>query len=162
MKLRKYLWILTIFGGLLALISTLTPTSYNDTTPTLYFVWMIQIGIDIDPLDIYLLRTDVLLVTVSVILALITFSSSLIAITLTSTYIRAALDLKRLRWKMFLIAGLIIGATLYWIIMMELFYNFYGYNHWIFTGGGYSPYFGVVGPFIGASLIVIGAFAKRD
>ena len=123
---------------------------------------MIQIGIDVDPLDIYLLRTDVLLVTVSVILALTIFSSSLIVITLTSTYIRATLNLKKLRWKIFLIAGLIIGATLYWIIMMELFYNSSGYNHWIFTGGGYSPYFGVIGPFIGASLIIIGAFAKRD
>jgi len=46
--------------------------------------------------------------------------------------------------------------------MMESFYNAYGYNHWVFTGGGYTPFFGVIGPFIGAIFIILGFFVRRD
>jgi len=162
MKIRKYLWILNLIGGILILISIITPTSYNDTNPTLYFVWMTQIGVDADPLAIYLLRTDVTLVAISTILALIIFSSALMTITLTSIYLRASLPFKKLRWKMIILALLIISSTIFWIIMMELFYNEYGYNHWSFTGGGYSPYFGVIGPFIGSAFIALGSFVRRE
>jgi hypothetical protein len=159
---RKYLWIFSIIGGLLSIISIMTPTSYNDTTSTLYYVWMTQIGVDIDPVSIYLLREDLILVLISWILVFVIFSSSLVTITLTGVYIRASLNRKRLNWKLLITAGLIIISTVSWIFMMESFYNSYGFHHWIATGGGYSPYFGVVGPFIGASLIVIGAFSKRE
>ena len=63
---------------------------------------------------------------------------------------------------MIIIAGIIIACTLWWIIMMELFYNEAGFNHWITTGGGYKPFFGVIGPFIGAALIVLGTFWRRE
>ncbi|GAH62512.1 unnamed protein product, partial [marine sediment metagenome] len=162
MKIRKYLWILNIIGGILILISILTPTSYNNTNPTLYFIWMTQISVDVDPLAIYLLRTDIMLVTVSTILALIIFSSALITITLTSIYLRASLPFKKLRWKMVVLALLVIASTLFWIIMMESFYNEQGGNHWSVTGGGYSPFFGVIGPFIGAAFIVVGSFVRRE
>ncbi|MBY9008972.1 MAG: hypothetical protein KGD74_03800 [Candidatus Lokiarchaeota archaeon] len=162
MKIRKYLWILNLIGGILILISILTPTSYNDTTPTLYFVWMTQISVDVEPLAIYLLRTDLMLVAISTILALIIFSSALMAIALTSIYLRASLPFKKLRWKMIVLALLVIVSTLFWIIMMESFYNIYGFNHWIATGGGYTPFFGVIGPFIGAAFIVLGTFVRRE
>ncbi|MHA1509244.1 MAG: hypothetical protein ACTSO6_11130 [Promethearchaeota archaeon] len=103
-----------------------------------------------------------MLVTISTILALIIFSSSLMAITLTSIYLRASLPFKKLRWKMDIIALLVIGSTLFWIIMMESFYNESGYNHWSATGGGYSPFFGVVGPLIGAIFLGLGSFVRRE
>ncbi len=162
MKIRNYIWILNIVGALLIIISIMTPTSYNDETATTYFIWMTQIGVDVEPVAIYLLRTDLTLVIISTILALAIFSSSLIAITLTITYTRASLNYKKLRWKMIIIAGIVIAATIWWIVMMELFYNEYGYNHWINTGGGYKPFFGVIGPFIGAALIVLGVFWRRE
>lgn len=162
MKIRKYLWIFYIIGGILTIISILTPTSFNDTTPTLYYVWITQIGVDVNPPAIYLLRTDIPLVITSTILALVIFSCSLMAITITTIYIRASLNFKKLAWKMIILAGLIVACTLYWIIMMESFYNAYGYNHWVMNGGGYSPYFGVIGPFIGAGLIILGVFTKRE
>ncbi len=56
MKIRNYLWILNIAGAILIIISIMTPTSYNDQTATLYFVWMTQIAIDVEPFAIYLLR----------------------------------------------------------------------------------------------------------
>ena len=144
------------------MIAILTPTSYNDTGPTLYFIWMNQIGVNVDPLAIYLLREDVYLVIISTILALIIFSSGLMAITLTIISLRASLPFKKLQWKTILLALIVIISTLTWIIMMELFYNVAGYNHWVFTGGGYSPYFGVIGPFIGAIFIIFGSFVKRE
>jgi len=160
MKIGKYLWILNLIGGIIILISVLTPTSYNDTTPTLYFVWMTQIGID-EPLTIFLLRTDLMLVAISTILALIIFSSALMAITFTSIYLRASLPFNKLQWKMIILAILVVISTLFWIIMMESFYNEAGYNHWTATGGGYSPFFGVIGPFIGATFLVVGSFSRR-
>jgi len=162
MKIRNYLWILNIVGAILIIISIMTPTSYNDEAATHYYVWMTQISVDVEPVAISLLRADLTLVIISTIIALTIFSSSLIAITLTTTYIRASLNYKKLRWKMILIAGIVIASTLWWIIMMELFYNEAGYNHWITTGGGYSPYFGVIGPFIGAALVVLGSFVRRE
>ncbi len=161
MKIRKYFWILNIVGGLIMLFSIFTPTSYNDTTPTLYYVWMNQIGVDVYPLAIYLLRTDVMLVTISTILAIVIFSSALLSITLTGVSLRNSLPFKKLQWKMIILALLTTASTLFWIIMMESFYNLYGYNHWVTTGGGYSPFFGVIGPFIGAALLVVGSFARR-
>ena len=128
MKIRKYLWVLNLIGGLIIMISILTPTSYNDTNPTLYFVWMTQIGVDVEPLAIYLLRTDLMLVTISTILALIIFSSGLITITLTSIYLRASIPFKKLKWNMILLAILVIVTALFWIIMMESFYNTYGFT----------------------------------
>jgi hypothetical protein len=162
MKIRKYLWILNLIGGIIILISIMTPTSYNDTTPTLYYVWMTQIGVDVEPFAIFLLRTDLMLVTISTILALIIFSSALMAITLTSIYLRASLPFNKLRWKMDIIALLVIVSTLFWVIMMESFYNEAGYNHWTTTGGGYSPFFGVIGPFIGAIFLGLGSFVRRE
>ena len=88
MKIRNYLWILNIVGALLVIISIMTPTSYNDETATTYFVWSAQIGVDVEPVAIFLLRTDLTLVIISTLLALAIFSSSLIAITLTITYNR--------------------------------------------------------------------------
>lgn len=161
MKIKKSFWILNIVGGLIIFFSIFTPTSYNDTTPTLYYIWMNQIGADVDPLDIYLLRTDVMLVTISTILTVVIFSSALLLITLTSISLRNSLPFKKLQWKMIILALLTIASTLFWIIMMESYYNLYGYNHWVTTGGGYSPFFGVIGPFIGAALLVVGSFARR-
>jgi len=162
MKIRNYLGILYIVGAILVIISIITPTSYNDETASVYFVWMTQISVDVEPVAISLLRTDLALVITSTILTLIIFSSSLIAIILYIIYVRASLDYNKLRWKMIIIAGIIIACTLWWIIMMELFYNEAGFNHWITTGGGYKPFFGVIGPFIGAALIVLGTFWRRE
>ena len=96
MKIRNYLWIFNIIGAILIIISIMTPTSYNEETATLHFVWMTQIAVDVEPLAIYLQRTDLTLVIVSWILVLIIFTSSLIAIILNITYIKASRSLAKL------------------------------------------------------------------
>ncbi|MFX1568167.1 MAG: hypothetical protein ACFFCV_07355 [Promethearchaeota archaeon] len=161
-QIRNYLWILNIVGAILIIISIMMPTTYNDESATLYYVWITQIGVDANPVSIYLLRQDLALVIYSMILTSLIFASSVITITLTTTYIRASLNYKKLRWKLVILAGLVIVSTVWWIIMMELFYNSNGFNHWITTGGGYKPFFGIIGPFIGAALIILGFFSKRE
>jgi hypothetical protein len=161
MKIRHFIWIISLLGGILSFISVLIPTSFNDTTSTLYYVWITQIGVDVEPLAIYLLRTDVTLVMVSWILMLIILTSSIVTITLTIAQIHTSLNFKRLRWIYIVIALLIIASTLFWIYMMEAFYNSAGYHHWVLTGGGYTPYWGIILPFIGAGLIGLGFFSKR-
>jgi hypothetical protein len=161
LRIRYYFWVFSILGGILSFISVLIPTSFNDTTPTLYYVWMTQIGVDAEPLAIYLLRTDVILVLVSWILMLIIITSSIITITLTIVHIRNSLSFKKLRWTSLVMALLIVASTLFWIFMMEFFYNSSGYNHWILTGGGYTPFLGIILPFIGAGLIGLGFFSKN-
>lgn len=160
MRIRDYLWIFSILGGLLSFISVLVPTSFNDTTSTLYFVWITQIGVDVEPMTIYLLRTDVILVSVSWLLMLIIVTSSFITITLTIVHIRNSLSFKKLRWTNLIMALLIVASTSFWIFMMEDFYNSSGYNHWVLTGGGYTPFLGIILPFIGAGLIGLGFFSQ--
>lgn len=161
MKIRHNLWVFSIIGGIIAFISVLFPTSFNDTSPTLYFVWITQIYVDVEPLEIGLLRTFVDLVLVSWILMLTIVVSSIITITLTIVYVRASLSLKTFKWMSIVGAFLNIAAPLFWIFMMEAFYNANGHNHWVFTGGGYSPFLGIILPFIGAGLILIGSFSKE-
>ena len=163
MRIRQNLWLFCIIGGIIAFISVIFPTSFNDTTPTLYFVWITQIGVDLEPLDIYLLRTDVMLVLNSWILMLTIVISSIITITLTIVYIRSSLSLRTFKWMSIVGALLNMASPLFWIFMMESFYNIYGYNHWVFTGGGYTPFLGIILPFIGAGLILLGVFStERD
>ena len=52
-------WLLPIIGGVIALISLFTPTTYNYSYGTdLYYVWMNQLAIDIEPglIEPYLLK----------------------------------------------------------------------------------------------------------
>jgi len=161
MKISHNLWVFSIIGGVIAFISVLLPTSFNDSSSFLYYVWITQIGVDVEPFAIYLLRTDVILVLVSWILMLIIVVSSIITIILTIVYVRASLSLKTFKWMSIVGALLIIAAPLFWIFMMESFYNSYGYNHWVLTGGGYTPFIGIILPFIGAGLILIGSFSKK-
>ncbi|TFG10933.1 MAG: hypothetical protein EU535_07945 [Promethearchaeota archaeon] len=87
--------------------------------------------------------------------------SSILTITLNFVYIRASLSLKTFKWMGIVGALLNIVSPLFWIFMMESFYNEAGYNHWVFTGGGYSPFLGLLLPFIAAGLMLIGAFMNQ-
>ena len=163
MKIKHYLWVFSIIGGMIAFISVLLPTTFNDTTPTLYFVWFTQIAVNIEPLEIYLLRTEVILVLVSWILMLIIVVCSILTVTLTIGYIRASLSHKTFKWMSLIGAVLNIASPLFWIFMIESFYNEAGYNHWVLTGGGYTPFLGIIFPFIAAGLILLGSFSiKRE
>ncbi|MHA2325250.1 MAG: hypothetical protein ACXACB_07620 [Promethearchaeota archaeon] len=158
---NKNQWVLPIFGGLITLISIFTPTTYNYSYGTdLYYVWMNQLALDIEPGSLIpsLLRTDLALLILSITLTDIIFTSSIVLITSTNIYRKSLRSYKNLRWTWLIFASLIIVSTLTWIIYMEIFYNNAGYSHW----QNYRPYFGVIGPFIGASLMIIGIIFAKD
>ena len=153
-------WLLPIIGGLIALISLFTPTTYNYRSGVqLYYVWMNQLAIDIWPnlITPYLLRTDLSLVILSISLSVIIFVSTIVLITSTNIFRKTSRSYQKLKWVWLLLAILIIGSTLIWIIYMEIFYNISGASHW----QNYRPHFGVIGPFIGAGLIIIGTFLVK-
>lgn len=155
-------WFLPIIGGLVALISLFTPTTYDKTGTELILIWMNQVAVRkslfTDSFSIELLRSIIWLNTLSILCAVIIFSTTSILVTTTYFYWKISKSYQKLRWIWLIIAILIVIATLTWIVMMEIAYLDSPQNHWEW----YSPHFGVIGPFIGAGLIVIGTFFVRD
>ena len=159
---KKYSWILPILGGFIALISLFTPTTYDRTTSELILIWMNQLAVRINdftglqPPELW--RYILWLNLHSIAFELIIFASAIITITLTNIYRKSSKSYQNLKWKLLFFAFLIVLSTLGWIIIMEIFYLNGPQRHWEW----YSPHFGVIGPFIGASLIILGAFLTKD
>jgi len=153
-----------IIGGFLTLLAMFTPTSFHTEPGSTYFVWMWQTYLEIDPgpFNIGLLRTDIKLLTFSIIFSVIIFSSALISITASLLYRKHSKDPKEHKMMWLILAALIILSTLAWIIMMEIYYRHYGYPHWSIGGGGYIPHFGVIGQFIGAAFIILGVVLDKN
>ncbi|MFX1378236.1 MAG: hypothetical protein ACFFA4_04010 [Promethearchaeota archaeon] len=161
---KRNVKVLPIIGGFLAIISILMPTSFHTEIGNTYFVWINQLYLRIDPtpIAIGLLRTDLTLVIFSITFGLIIVSSSVTIITATLLCKKFSKILSENKKIWITVALLIAISTLSWIIMMEVFYMIYGYNHWITSGGGYIPYFGVIGPFIGTIIIIIGVLFDKN
>ncbi|MFX1243066.1 MAG: hypothetical protein ACFFA7_17605 [Promethearchaeota archaeon] len=161
---KKKLWLLPIIGSIIALISLFTPATSLDYSGSFSIQWMFQLGLRIEPvLELSLWRgvsPEVIpLLFLSITLSLLNFASSIISILLTLKYKRNSMSYLKLK-KYWLLFGVLIAlSTLAWIIMMEVFYNItWGNSHWQF----YSPNFGVIGPFIGSTLIIIGFFQVKN
>lgn len=156
---KKSLWVFPIIGAIIALISLFTPVTTWNHSGRFAIQWMFQLGLELEPSIIFgLWRTDPDLLSLSIILSVIIFASSISIITLTVIYKRTSIGYQKIKWLWFLCTVLIIISTLAWIIMMELFYNDAGYSHW----ESYTPNFGVIGPFIGSAIIIIGVYLARN
>jgi hypothetical protein len=140
------------------------PTSFHAEVGNTYFVWINQLYLQTDPtpITIGLLRTDLTLVIISILFGLIIMSSSIMIITASLLYRKFSRFLRE-NIKIWLsVTSLIALSTLAWIIMMETFYNINGFNHWVIFGGGYTPHFGVIGPFVGTGFVIIGVILDKD
>ncbi|MHA2035648.1 MAG: hypothetical protein ACW98X_04400 [Promethearchaeota archaeon] len=152
-------WITPIIGGLVALISLFTPVTTWSSLGRFAFQWMFQLGLELEPsIVIGLWRWDPLLLSMSIILSIINLASTIIIIISTIIYKRTSRDYHNLKKIWLLFAIIIIFSTLTWIIKMEIFYNNWGGSHW----QAYNPNFGVIGPFIGSAVIIIGVYLARD
>lgn len=162
--IKRNATVFLFIGGLLTLIATLTPTEFHTEPGSTYFVWMWQTYLEIDPgpFIIGLLRTDLMLLTFSIVFSVILFSSSLISITASVFYRKRDKDPREHKRSWLILVSAIILSTLAWIIMMETFYRLYGFAHWSIVGGGYIPHFGVIGQFIGAIFIILGVFYGKN
>ncbi|MFX1456618.1 MAG: hypothetical protein ACFFDB_14685 [Promethearchaeota archaeon] len=150
-------------GGLLTLIATLTPAEFHTEPGNTYFVWMWQISLETDPgpFIISLLRIDPTLLIFSVLFSVLLFSSGIISISASLFYRIRDKNPKEHKTSWLILASSIILSTLAWIIMMEIFYRINGFPHWNIGGGGYIPHFGVIGQFIGAIFIILGALSGK-
>jgi len=160
---KKTPMILAILGGIISIISLFTPTSFNRRYGTdLYYVWMNQLAIDIEPgpIELYLLesRTDIFLICFSIAILVIIFANAIILITLTNIYSKTSRSIQELKIKWLILAIIITAATLLWITYMEIFYSLSGASHW----QNYNPHFGIIGPFIGSGLIIAAFFLAKD
>jgi len=157
---KRNLWILPMIGCFIALVSLFTPTTYDSNPGELILIWMNQMGLRIlagSPTPEFW-RSILWPNLFSFACEIIIFASTIISITLINTYKISARSFQELKWKLLLSAALIIISTLTWIIIMEIAYLNSPRSHWEW----YSPHFGVIGPFIGSSLIIAGVILTKD
>lgn len=152
-------WLIPMIGGLIALISIFTPSTFNNGGTTVY-IWMTQLAVEVDSgsLTPSLWRSSLPINILSITVSLIIFASAIILITLTNTYRKHKRNFKGLKLTWVILASLIIASTLTWIIYMEIMYFIQGSSHW----QSYTPHFGVIGPFIGSALIILGAYLIKE
>lgn len=152
-------WILPLMGGFIVLISLFTPVTTWTPVGNFAIQWMFQLGLRLEPFfELGLWRWDPAVLSLSIILSVINFASSVILILLTVMYKRKSRSYLKLKKYWLLFAILITLSTLAWIIKMEVFYFIQGGSHWF---GDYSPNFGVIGPFIGSGLITVGIILMK-
>jgi len=158
---KKNAWLFTIIGSLIALISLFTPAATWNREENFAIIWMFQLGLRLEPyIEFSLWRTELWLLTLSIALSAIIFISIITLIILTVIFKRTSRSFQKLKWGCLLLAIIITLSTLVWIIVMEILYISHGINHWSVYGGNYSPSFGVIGPFIGSALIIVGSILQ--
>lgn len=158
-EIKKFLWLFAFLGGLIALIALLTPAAgFNYRSPTFdsdFYLWMFNLffshrfegGIHTTRIEF---DTHMISLIPSIICSLLIIISSIISIITANKYRKGVLDTK-ISWLVSAIV--IIIATIIWMIMMEVSRRvLYGHEFW----GILYPCFGVIGPFIGAGLEIVG------
>lgn len=144
---KEYIWVLTLIGGILALISIITPIATNVVSSTLtFYCWtwgILSVG---QQVSVVLNSNSVLLFIGLLGAFLIIIALSIIIITI---YKMRKNDIKtNIIGPSWLISGfLIIGGLIISII---------GLNSYILSG--YIPNFGVFGQVIAAIMVLLGGF----
>jgi len=155
---KKYIWIFAFMGGIISLIALLTPAAgLNYRSPSFdndFYLWMFNLffshrfeaGIHTTRIEF---DTHLISLIPSIICSLLITISSIITIITANKYRKGVLNTK-ISWL--ISAIVIIIATIIWMIMMEISRKvLYGHEFW----GILYPSFGVIGPFIGASLEIV-------
>jgi hypothetical protein len=150
---KERLWMLPLIGGSIVLISLFTPVTTWAPVGNFAIQWMFQLGLRLEPfIELGLWRWNPLILSLSIILSVINFVSSILLILLTVNHKRKLKSYLKLK-KYWLLFGILITlSTLAWIIKMEVFYYDQGGSHWQM----YSPNVGIIAPFIGSGLIIVG------
>jgi len=144
---KEYIWVFTLIGGILALISIITPIATNVVTSTLtFYCWtwgILSVGSQIS----VLLNSNSVLLFVGLLSAfLILVAVSIIIITV---YKMSRNSIKKnLIGPYWLISGFLIVGALIISIMGLVSYVL----------SGYIPNFGVFGQVIAAIIVIIGAY----
>ncbi len=162
---KKNIWIFPFIGGIITLISFLTPAAcVIDRSPSLdidFYLWMINLyfshryeaGIHTVRIEF---DTPLISLIPSIICSILIIILSIITIITANKYRKRVLDTK-ITWLVSAILTII--ATVIWMIMMEISRRvLYGHEFW----GLFNPSFGIIGLFLGAGLEIVGyIFSKK-
>lgn len=159
MDLKKFAWIFTIIGGILAIIGLCVPAAIRTVSNILFTtdisVWIIGFTI-YDP-EISILMINILESGFEegsfLVLGIVAFTLILVGAFLTFFVGWRAKGGEISRWLSLIIGVLIIAATIGWIIGTELIEGF--------AWADFTPV-GIFFPFIGGALILIASFLPGE
>lgn len=155
----KYIWWFPLIGGITTLISFSTPAAYffydYPTYSTQFYRWMLDFYVSLVFFENGTQTINTGINTsptgyISWICSLLIIISSIIIILNANKY-RKGIIVPKNNWLIFSL--IITTLTLSWMIMKEIStINSYSHSFW----GLLSPGFGIIGPFLGAGLILVG------
>ncbi|MHA2037865.1 MAG: hypothetical protein ACW972_01490 [Promethearchaeota archaeon] len=158
-EIKKSVWGLPLIGGIITLIALLTPAAYviyrSPSFTNDFFLWMCSLFFSHRfEMGIYTTRIefDIQLISLipSIICSLIIAILSMVTIITANKYRKGTIDIN-VSWVVS--AVVIIFTTIIWMVMMEISRRvLYGHGFW----GLFSPGFGVIVPFLGAGLEIVG------
>lgn len=161
---KDYIYVLPLLGGILTIISVVSPTAYLSIWGVTIYYWMWGLttasgmgmsAIEFNPELISLISGIICSVLI------IAFGAMML---LTANKVRKSKEINEDVERLWLIMGvLVIILTIFWIVIVNIFIpdasifgtmnSFWGY---------FNPGFGVVGPFIGAGLTITGVLINRN
>ena len=157
--IKEYAWVFSLVGGVLTLIALLTPAASDFYSGYLvsgsFMVWMwglVSLNFSDYEYDIYIHEvafTDNIRILIPCIIC------SMIILACVIVIIASAINYRKVERgaEMWLFSAItIIISTIAWIIAIEAAYIFESMSFWLEV----NPGFGVIGPFIGASLALAG------
>jgi len=158
-KIEKCIWIFPFIGGIITLISFLTPAAHriyrSPSFESDYYLWMCNLFIShryetgIHTTEI---KFDINLISLipSIICSLLIIFFNITCIITANKYRKGVLNTK-ISWLV--LAILTIITAIVWMVMMEVSrVILYGHTFWDIV----SPNFGIIGPFLDAGLEIIG------
>ena len=159
--LKRFVWIIPYLGIITCSIAILTPTAFFENViwnhEIINWIW----GYFLDTFNSTVsggFYSDPIQLVSSVITSSIIFASILI---ITLGLIKSRDNIKKgsINLSIYIIPAVsIIISTIFWMVMMETAErNIYDISMW----GRYVPGFGVIGLFIGASLIIFGSLFTK-
>ena len=160
-EIEKFIWAFPFIGGIITLISFLTPTAcffyQYPTYRTEFYRWMLDFYVSHVYYDTGVHTITVGLNTnltgyISWLCSLLIITSSILIIISANNYRKGKLVAEN-KWLIF--ALITITPTIAWMIMKEInTINSFNHSFW----GLLSPSFGIIGPFLGAGLEIVGFF----
>ncbi len=145
--IKKYLWLLYFLGGILLIISAVTPSASVTFFGTIY-VWLwgsMSSGYATQMIP------DMLIVTIGIITLIMLLLSGILAVAAVYGYKTKKIkkEYKELEKIWLLLATISIVITIIYIVI-------FGTSSYMMGWQVFNPGFGVIGPFIGAGLIIAG------
>jgi hypothetical protein len=160
-KERKYFWIAPLLGGMLSLISLLTPATYLTIYNQEIYIWMWGLGSFnyFEPFDptggefrIEFIRNKFLLSS-SIICSFLVLFCAIVLLILANLYRIGKREFNEVKKSWYCLSVLLIITTAIWMIIYEVVNFVETSESWWDV---MDPGFGVIGIFFGAMISIIG------